>query len=103
MDAIVEKLIEIEETAKSIVKHAEDQKYSVDKKLQDERNIFDERQETNTKQKIEEIRAQSDKTMERLLEEQRIKNQSTIDSLVADFEQNHTAYAMNVVKRIIEV
>lgn len=103
MDAIVTKLIEIENAAKAIVAHAEEQKYNVDKDLQDRRNEFDSTIEADTNKKVQDIRNHSNETMEQLLEEQRVKNQSTIDSLVADFEKNHTAYAKQVLKRIIEV
>ncbi|HIW21107.1 MAG TPA: hypothetical protein H9887_03700 [Candidatus Dorea intestinavium] len=103
MDAIVTKLIEIEDAATAIVEHAHEQKYSVDKDLQDQRNEFDATIEADTKRKVQDIRDHSNETMENLLEEQRIKNQSTIDSLVTDFEKNHTAYAKQVLQRIIEV
>ncbi|MFV0364493.1 MAG: hypothetical protein ACK5LL_15595 [Suipraeoptans sp.] len=103
MDSIVEKLVEIESAARSIVKHAEEEKYSIEHNLQTKRDEHDEKLESDTKDKIKSIRADAEEKMNALLDEQRAKNQSNIDFLIEDFEKNHTAYAKDVLKRIIEV
>ena len=82
MDSIIEKLSDIENTAEAIVEHAEAQKYEIEKKVQAKRDQFD---------------------MDQILEEQREKNRSTIDNLRKEYEENHSAYAQEILKHIIEV
>ena len=41
--------------------------------------------------------------MDILLKEQREKNSSAMDELKKDFEQNHAAYARQILKKMIEV
>ncbi len=103
MDEIVKKIAEIEETAKAIVKSAEDQKYTVEKDLQDKRNQFDQELEADTKKQVDQIRGEADSTMNSLIAEQKDANQSTIDTLIQDYNENHAAYAQEILKKITEV
>ena len=90
MDSIIEKLSDIENTAEAIVEHAEAQKYEIEKKIQAKRDQFDKDLEAEAK-------------MDQILEEQREKNRSTIDNLRKEYEENHSAYAQEILKHIIEV
>lgn len=103
MDSIVEKLSDIEETAEAIVTHAEDQKFEIERQLQEKRDKFDQELEAQTQKKLEHIRAEAGAKVEQILEGQRQKNLSTIDALKKDFEENHTVYAQEILKRITEV
>ena len=103
MHSIIEKLSDIENTAEAIVEHAEAQKYEIEKKIQAKRDQFDKDLEARTQKRLDEIRAEAEAKMDQILEEQREKNRSTIDNLRKEYEENHSAYAQEILKHIIEV
>lgn len=103
MNSIVNKLSDIESTAEAIVAHAEAQKPSIEREIQDKRDAFDKKLEMDTQAKLRSIRDEMKKNTDRILEEQRLKNSSTIEALIQDFEKNHTKYAKNILKQITEV
>ena len=103
MDTIIEKLSEIESTAEAIVAHAEAEKPAIEREIQDKRDLFDTTLEKETREKINDIRTKLKDEMDRVLEEQRKKNQAVIDALLTDFETNHTKYAKNILSHITEV
>ncbi len=102
MDTVVKKLADIEETAEAIVEHAQAQKSEIEKKIQNQRDRFDAAIEETRKQ-LEQIRKDADAKMERILKEQQEKNRSTIDNLKKEFEENHSAYAREILAHIVEV
>ena len=97
MNTVVKKLADIEATAEAIVEHAHAQK------SEDDRDRFDETIEDETQKQLAQIRQEADEKMERILKEQREKNHSTIDNLKKEFEENHTAYAREILAHIVEV
>lgn len=103
MDTVVKKLADIEETAEAIVEHAQAQKSEIEKKIQNQRDRFDAAIEDETRKQLEQIRKDADAKMERILKEQREKNRSTIDNLKNEFEENHSAYAREILAHIVEV
>lgn len=103
MDFIVEKLAEIEETAHSIVERAESQKPIMEKEVQEKRDKFDQELEIETQKKLHAIRSQLKEKTDKLLEAQHAKNRSTIDALIADFDENHTAYAKDILTHMTGV
>lgn len=103
MESIVEKLAEIEETAENIVEHAKLRKSEVEHEIQEKRNTFDRELDRYTKAEIEKIRKEAADQMEQALEEQRICNRSVIENLKKEYEEKHTAYAQEILKRITEV
>ena len=103
MESVVEKLADSEMTAEAIVEHAEAQKKEIEKEIQRKRDQFDENLESETQVQLDQIKAEADREMERILADQREKNQSTIDNLRKEFEKNHSAYAQEILKHIIEV
>ena len=98
MNTVVKKLADIEATAEAIVEHAQAQKSEIEKKIQAQRDQFDRELEDKTQ-----IRQKAEEKMERILKEQREKNSSTIDNLKKEFEENHTAYAREILAHIVEV
>ena len=52
---------------------------------------------------MERIRRDAQEKMERILNEEREKNRSAIDNLKKEFEENHTAYAREILSHIAEV
>lgn len=103
MDSVVDKLAEIEEAAEAIVRHAHDKKSDIEKELQKEREEFDRETEEKTRGRLLAISQENEKKMDILLKEQREKNSSAMDELKKDFEQNHAAYARQILKKMIEV
>ena len=103
MDTVVKKLADIEETAEAIVEHAQARKSEIEKKIQNQRDRFDAAIEDETRKQLEQIRKDADKKMERILKEQREKNRLTIDNLKKEFEENHSAYAREILAHIVEV
>lgn len=103
MGSIVKKLSEIESAAAAIVKHAEAQKEVLDHEFREKRNQFDEELEKKTMEKINEIRSELEKSTASLLDEQSGENNDSIALLKQQYEQNHTKYAKDILKRITEV
>lgn len=103
MDSVVEKLADIEATAEAITQHAQAQKTEIEKEIQKKRNHFDRELEDKTQNKLAKIRKEGEDKMNLILEEQRLKNNSTIQNLEKDFKENHALYAEEILNHIIEV
>ena len=103
MNTVVKKLADIEATAEAIVERAQAQKSEIEKKIQAQRDRFDAAIEDETRKQLSKIRQDADAKMERILSEQREKNYSAIDNLKKEFEENHTAYAREILSHIAEV
>lgn len=103
MDSVIGRLADIENTAEAIVEHAQVQKSEIEKRIQEKRDQFDRDLENETQKKLQEIRQDADAKMERILADQRGKNQSMIDGLKKEFEDNHSEYAREILAHIIEV
>ncbi len=103
MNTVVKKLADIETTAEAIVEHAQTKKGEIEKKIQAQRDLFDATIEDETQKQLAQIRQDAQEKMERILKEQREKNRSTIDNLKLEFEENHTAYAREILAHIVEV
>ncbi len=103
MKSVIERLAEIEKTAEAIVEHAEAQKFEVEKEIQAKRDEFDRQMEEKTLEKIGKIRAEGEAKMNQILENERNKNHVAIDHLKEEFAKNHTVYAQEILKRVLEV
>lgn len=103
MDSIVKKLSEIESAASAIVEHAELQKSVLDKEYQEARHNFDEKLEISTQAKINAIRNELEKNTTSFLDSQTGDNTDSIKALKQEYEENHTLYAKQILKRITEV
>ncbi|MCU6746148.1 hypothetical protein OCV51_00480 [Faecalicatena acetigenes] len=103
MDCIVNKLTEIEETASSIVEHAEAQKEVLDKEYDEKRRAFDAQLEAKTQDQIDKIRSELEKNTHRLLDSQSGASSSAIELLQKEYEEKHTLYAQEIVKKVTEV
>ena len=99
MDSVVERLSEIEKIAEDIVEHAEKQKAEI----QNERDVFDRETEQATQEELSRIRAQAKEKMDAVMEEQREKNQKLLEELRKEYEENHEAYAREILEHITEV
>lgn len=61
MNSIVNRLADIESTAEAIVAHAEAQKPSIEREIQDKRDAFDAKLEADTQAKLHSIRSEMKK------------------------------------------
>ena len=103
MDSIMSKLSEIEHAATSIVEHAESQKAVLDQEYAKIRQDFDDDLEAKTQSRISRIRSELETHTSELLSEQDEKNRRSIELLRQEYEQKHTLYAEEILKRITEV
>lgn len=103
MDAIIEKLAEIETTAEAIVDSAEKQKFEAEREIQAKRDEFDRNLNAETEKELDKIRTEGKKKMDQALSEERAKNHSMIDCLETEFNEHHTEYAKDILKHILEV
>ena len=76
MNSVIEKLAEVETTAETIVEHARQQKSEIERQIQE---------------------------VEKVLDRERKKNQTAIDALKQEYEENHEIYAEEIVRHMIEV
>lgn len=103
MDSIVERLDEIEKTAEAVVEHAREQKGEVEKEIQEKRDAFDRKLKQETSEELERIQSEAKAQMDRELEEQRVKNRSSVEALKKEYEKCHTQYAQEILRNILEV
>lgn len=103
MDSIVKRLSEIENAASAIVEHAEEYKAVLDKEYRDARRSFDEELEERTQERLQKIRSELEEKTSRLLKSQSGANSDSIIALQKEYEENHTLYAQDIIKRITEV
>ena len=103
MDSIIQKLSEIETTACSIVEHAELEKETLDKEMQQKTADFDAELAADTKQKLDSLQSRLETKMEKQLSLLRAENAKTIDALKKEYKTKHELYAQEILKRITEV
>lgn len=103
MDSIVKKLSEIESAASAIVEHAEAQKEALDHEYREKRSRFDAELEDRTTKKILKIQEDLNTKIQALLKAQIGGRNDTIAALEKEYEERHTWYAQNILKRITEV
>ena len=101
--SVIEKLAEVETTAETIVEHARQQKSEIERQIQEERDQFDRDLEEETQKKLEKIKEKSQQEVEKVLDRERKKNQTAIDALTQEYEENHEIYAEEIVRHMIEV
>lgn len=68
MDSIINRLTEIEETASSIVEHAEEEKAVLDKEYDEKRRNFDAELSEKTRERIQAIRDKLDRDSSEILD-----------------------------------
>ena len=103
MDSIVNKLTEIEEAASAIVTHAEAQKEVLDKEYDEKRRAFDAQLEQKTQTQLDGIRSKLEKKTRAMLDAQSGESTSAIEALQKDYDEKHTVYAQEILRRITEV
>ena len=103
MDSIVNRLTEIEDAAAAIVQHARDQQDALDKEYAEKRKAFDAELEKKTKTRIRAIRGQLEQSTSQILDSQTGQSDAAIDAPQKEYDQRHTEYAREILRRITEV
>ena len=103
MDSIVNKLTEIEDAASAIVQHAEDQKEVLNKEYENKRKAFDAELEKETQLRIDAIRSGLEEKTSGILDSQSGSSTEFIAALEKEYEEKHTEYAREILRRITEV
>ena len=103
MDSIVNKLTEIEDAASAIVQHAEDQKEVLNTEYENKRKQFDAELERKTQARIDAIRSDLEKKTSDILDSQSGTSTEMIAALQKEYDEKHTEYAREILRRITEV
>ena len=98
MESIINKLTEIEMAASAIAEHAELQKSVLDKEYEEKRKQFD-----LELAQLQKIRESLEADTQSLLNRQADSNDSCVLALQKEYENRHTFYAQEILKRITEV
>ena len=102
MDSIINKLTEIESAASAIVQHAEAEKAALEK-FDKKRMDFDKELEADTQRQIQEIRDKLESETSRILSGQSQESQDELDALQKEYDEKHSDYAHEILRRITEV
>ena len=103
MDSIVNRLTEIEDAAAAIVQHARDQQDALDNEYAEKRKAYDAELEKKTEARIRAIRGQLEQSTSQILDSQTGQSDAAIDALQKEYDQRHTEYAREILRRITEV
>lgn len=103
MDSVINKLTEIEETALSIVAHAEEEKEKLSMEYEKKRKEFDQKLEEETMARIAVIQEGLEHDKKGLLTGQESASRDLIVSLQKEYEEKHKIYAEDILRRITEV
>ena len=100
MDAIVNRLAEIESAAAAIVKHAEEEKDELEQEMRQKQKKFDEELKSLTEQRLTEVSKQAESQIS--AEKERLKRiqESKILQMKKEYEQSGEQYAREILERI---
>ena len=99
MKSVIERLDDIENTARSIVAKAEEDKSQVEA----QRDQFDKELDEKTQAELTRIREDGKRQVDELLKSQREKNHEAVQTLEKEYEMAHAVYAEGILRHIIEV
>lgn len=102
MDAVIEKISEIESTATSIMDNANERKKTFAKEMTEKTAAFDEQLEKETQAEIEKLRADMEVNMNKRLKQQQIDAQKVLEQMTKRFEDHHTQYVEDLFKTMIK-
>ena len=100
MDAIVNRLAEIESAAAAIVKHAEEEKDELEQEMRQKQKKFDEELKSLTEQRLTEVSKKAESQIS--AEKERLKRiqESKILQMKKEYEQSGEQYAREILERI---
>ena len=102
MKSVIERLDDIENTARSIVAKAEEDKSQVEQEIQAQRDQFDKELDEKTQAELTRIR-DGKRQVDEFLKSQREKNHEAVQTLEKEYEMAHAVYAEGILRHIIEV
>ena len=91
MKSVIERLDDIENTARSIVAKAEEDKSQVEQEIQAQRDQFDKELDEKTQAELTRIREDGKRQVE------------AVQTLEKEYEAAHAVYAEGILRHIIEV
>ncbi|MDK2967903.1 MULTISPECIES: DUF3970 family protein [Lacrimispora] len=102
MDAVIEKISEIESAATSIMEHANEQKKALAKEMEERTAAFDAQLENETEKEIEKLKAEMEIKMNQRLKKQQDELQKILEAMEKNFEVHHTQYAKELFNNMIK-
>ncbi len=102
MDSATEEMEEIEAAAEAIVAKAQEQKADIDKEIQQKQDAFDAKLMADTKAQIDKLHEDGTDQMNRAVESISAKSAQHVADLKVEYAQNHTEYAQEILKNILE-
>lgn len=103
MSSVLNRLTEIEETAASIVNHAEEEKEALNREYDEKTKSFDAALQEQTRKKLEAIQARLERETAGLLNGENGAGDREVRALQKEYDKRHTEYARSILKRITEV
>ena len=101
MEKVVQKLSEIEAAAAAIIDNANNRKRELSAEMEEKTTAFDKQTDAETDAKIEELNKKLKQEMAEELEQLQVKTKSVLNSLTAEYENNHTALATDILNKMI--
>lgn len=86
MKSVIERLDDIENTARSIVAKAEEDKSQVEQEIQAQRDQFDKELDEKTQAELTRIREDGKRQVDEFLKSQREKNHEAVQTLEKEYE-----------------
>ncbi|GLB33023.1 hypothetical protein LAD12857_49460 [Lacrimispora amygdalina] len=102
MDAVIDKISEIESAATSIMEHANEQKKAFAKEMEERTAAFDAQLENETEKEIEKLKAGMEIKMNQRLKMQQDELQKILVAMEKNFEAHHTLYAKELFNNMIK-
>ena len=99
MKSVIERLDDIENTARSIVAKAEEDKSQVEQEIQEQRDQFDKELDEKTQAELTRIREDGKRQVDELLK----SHHEAVQTLEKEYETAHAVYAEGILRHIIEV
>lgn len=103
MEQILNKLSEIETTAKGIMEEADRKKQSLSEEMEEKCKAFDSRLEQETETKIGEIRSNLERQKDIQLTTLRNDTETAFAQLDSYYEQNHVSLSQELFQKIIKL
>ena len=103
MKSVIERLDDIENTARSIVERAEADKNQVEQEIQAQRDQFDKELDEKTQAELAKIREDGKRQVDELLKSQREKNHEAVEALEKEYAAAHAVYAEGILRHMTEV
>ena len=100
MDAIVNRLAEIERADAAIVKHAEEEKDGLEQEMRRKQRKCDEELKAVTEQRLTEVSKQAESQVSAEKEQLKKNHESKILQLKKEYEQRGEQYAREILERI---